>query len=464
MAAANVQVEANTTPATDAINDLFAYLPDDTRFYKVCTQRFDPITEIINSESPTSEVKFVLPKLYYPQCYLLNQCLIYITSVIQKSDGTALPTTSKIFPINNALHSVIRTCKLELNDTPLTLGSDDCYYLRAYLENLFSHAKSQSNHLVSVQGWCYDYGPNFCEYSNPSQPNEPGVNNQPLKFRQSFYRQGLDENAAFSTEGATFCGPLFHELLHSQKLLPPLTKVTITLSRTSSDFFLCSGDPTDKSKYKIVLKEIYLLVPVAELSDIYTNQLRTHIEKKPIHYKYKTFRITRYPIEKALNYITPSLFDTLRNPIRVYIAIADSKALAGCLDKSPYEFKSKWTYEVNKTTTFAQVLEDFREKARRESEKRLSLQMREMQMLKESLGLLIQAMGGNAPAVVPAAMPISSQSFGGADDDGGGKDGGGSDPKPITPIVKEKKTIYLKKMQLLLYGDLPNAGPSALGS
>jgi len=126
------------------------------------------------------------------------------------------------------------------------------------------------------------------------------------------------------------------------------TKVRIELKKADSKFMLMK-DSTDTEKYKFVITECTIYVPVAQLSLPVFNQLSSLLTENSvsIHYRKTEIREVSLPKDK-IEYFSDNLFsDDI--PCRVVVCFIQSDRKQGNY-LNPYDFRRYWVVPKTATT------------------------------------------------------------------------------------------------------------------
>jgi hypothetical protein len=356
----------------DVIENLFANLPDDVRYKSNTYERVDPSSMYTID---TTSYKFTLQKKLFPYAYQINDVLLCVQAEMRKADNTKLPTPAvggaTIAPVNNVLHSMFSNCEMTINDIKVSQGITDFYHYKSFFEVLFTYGVDPKTSFLQGQGWHEDITNNHCSVANTALP-----------LRAMYFQSGMDMNASFSDEGATFVGKLYHELANCDRFLPPLTKVGFSLTKSADSFVLMNTTTTDNEKYRMVIKQIYLMVPVLHLSEPLHRELEFKWKKSKVAltYFYRTYRMLRFELSSKMSWKSEFLFPSTDNPIRVYLAIVPTTALSGDYHSNPFEFRNKWEYKVTSASSYnaedvkscyADLLKEYEQKA----SQKISLEM-----------------------------------------------------------------------------------------
>ena len=333
MAYAGIESEVNTQPSVSYVDNFFMSLPRDERFTKIEVLKVMPA----NFPSPYADnvqsqpISFCLNKMNAPMCYLLNEIMMSVTLTFENIATHEVPAASEFVSVpNNILHSLFRKVTMKINE--YEIPSCELYDYRSYLCTLLTYPDEAKTTWLQAQGWVDDQPRAFDYTTNPG-----------YMIRNQMFREDRVSGAVYDKQGAIFTGRLMHDLMMSDKPLPPQTSVFFTFYRNSDNFTLFKGSSVD-TKYRIKLSEFCLFVPIAHLSDSCMNLLGARLAKQPLNYNYRNFTIRRQAIPKTQNYTSEILFPGGENPIRVYFAIIESKRIEGSHFTNPYYFTRRWSW------------------------------------------------------------------------------------------------------------------------
>jgi hypothetical protein len=325
--------ESAVFPSQSYAASFFTKFPTDSRFLKVTPQRFMPV-RIIDGK----DIEFTLDRYTAGNVILIQDTILNVRFQILKSDGVTLPDTQKfVAPRNNILHTLFSSVALHINNVQISTAPDN-YCYKAYITNLLSYpGYAKSTHL-QLQGYADDT-PNFFDSAESR-------NNFGFGIRNDMFRKNFDDNLAYRPEGAQFCGRLYHELSSCETGLPPNTKVSFVLTKNKDEFILQS-DKEDTEQYKVKITNIFLTVPIAELSQNVYNELSYLMSKKedttPVTIQFRKFEVMPMSVPKfKQDYQTGDLFTDGDLPCRIVIAFVDAKARLGSYHQNPFDFKRKW--------------------------------------------------------------------------------------------------------------------------
>ena len=228
--------------------------------------------------------------------------------------------------INNFFQSLCSSVTAKVNDCEIGDIANNSYPYASYLQLLLGTSASQAGNLIlSERGFIKD------KPINMSSPNL-------LDSEEAFCkrRKDLMENVLVD-----FIIPLHNDLMTVEKYLPPNTKLSFTI-RKSSDDFLIWKDVTDENEYKIVMEDLHLKVNLLEVfPQVLKNHQKLQKESGSVKIKYtqnvlKTFAVPTGAVELKQH----NLYFGNRLPDRVYLAFVEQEAYNGDALKNPFNFET----------------------------------------------------------------------------------------------------------------------------
>ncbi len=346
--------EANTFPSQSYSQSFFTRLPTDNRFLQVSYYKYPPMSTIDNN---TKTIRFVCEKLEAANVYMIQETVLELRIKIVKADGTLPLATAKVAPRNNVLHTMWESCRLYINDQLLTMNASD-YHYKSYISSLLSFPMTSKGTHMQTQGWFSDQ----CgEFNETDEEKNYGFGERSRLFRQENKKDG-----AFRPEGAEFFGRIAHDLISCESGLPPNTKFKIELDR-APDAFVLQTASSDAEKYKVLLENVSLYVPVAQLSFSVFNELSSLIGKVTdgaffnnvsIHYRRLHIQPVAIPSGNQA-YYTKGLLSNTDSPCKIVVCFVESAAKAGSYHQNPYEFRRSWEVKTSDAEHYKSDFESF---------------------------------------------------------------------------------------------------------
>ena len=235
--------------------------------------------------------------------------------------------------INHFYQSICSSIIVKVNDCEIGDIATNSYPYLSYIETLLGTSSSQAgNHILSERGFIKD---------RPENMSVPDTSNKSNPFVQR--RKHLHEN-----HFVDFNIPIHNDLVTVDKYLPPNTKLSFIIRRSSDDFLIWKL-PTDENEYKIDLDDLHLTLKRLEVSP---SVLRNHMKQlkndgslklKICQNVLKSFTVPTGSTELKSH----NLFFGNRLPNRVYLAFVEQTAYNGDDKKNPFNFETAGMKEAS---------------------------------------------------------------------------------------------------------------------
>jgi len=443
MADVNI-LEQGTYPAEPMIKGLFRKTPTDLRFINTEYRQFNSQTAI---DKNSNKFSFVLARLDSPYCYLLEDCLIKVNLIITKKDGVSLPDTDKIVaPVNNVLGSLFEEMRMKINDDELT-QSGEFYPYKCYFKKLITFSDGVKTTQLIGQGYYEDS-------VNDNENIEPHSSNHGWIERNSWFREGVngDQTSAYRSGGATFIGAFDHDLSYIGKPLPPGTKVSFNLTRSSDDFFLMK-DESDTETYKAIVLNCVLYVKVAKMSDQIFKELETSFAKQPILYQFRKFIAKEITVPVlSREFVTGNLFPDSEIPCKLHFVLVDTNALCGDQKKNPFQFHRKFKIKKEENELAGNLAVEINQTCMYEKLKDMHKQNRNLQVqLVEALSQIRQTFLEHTTGQVPVATGNLRQPAPGPPAPPTPREGSEPIPSTSAGITTRSATAGIKKLLKIIF-------------
>ena len=233
------------------------------------------------------------------------------------------PTPDSWGVINNFYQSLFSSVIVKVNDCEIGDISNSSYPYTSYIQTLLGTSASQSgNHILAERGFIKD-DPAHMEEANPGRSHA---------YRER--RKNLINN-----NFVDFNIPIHNDIVTAEKYLPPDTKLSIVIRRSSDEFLIWKTD-ADTLEYKIVLDDMHLNVKRLEVSPgVLKNHQKELKDAGLLKIKYtqnvmKSFAVPSGSVELKQH----NLFFGNRLPNRLYLAFVEQSAYNGDALKNPFNF------------------------------------------------------------------------------------------------------------------------------
>ena len=232
---------------------------------------------------------------------------------------------SKVSVVNNFFQSLWSSITIKVNDCEIGDYANNSYPYTSYLQTLLGTSYTQRDSHINKQRCFIKDESAFSKIPNPTTVASFAYNERKLLFHDTSF--------------VDFSIPIHNDLMTVEKYLPPNTKLSFTLRRTSDDFVLWKHSD-DTGEYKVVLEELHMKLKLLQVTqEVFRNHERMHKTKGELKIKYtqnvlKTFAVPQGSVELKQH----NLFFGKRLPTRVYVAFVDQNAYNGDIKQNPYYF------------------------------------------------------------------------------------------------------------------------------
>lgn len=282
--------EYSVVPGQPYLKALFAPVPADARFAKC---EYIPVSPTTHIDPSTRQITFKLLPKDPPYLYLLNDMLLYCTTVITKEVKTKLPdNTAVVAPICNGPASLFSDLRMMINDTTIT--TNQSYYpYKCYFTNLLSYPETAKATNLHLSGWSGDTA--FPDPVTEEMTTHADMQNVGMVQRNQWYRKKFEmPPAVYRSQGYTFLAPFKHDMNGVNKPLPPGFSLTFILDRAPHEFSLMRvskssehQETPDTENYQILITECRLYVKVAQMNLPLYRELQAKLQHEPILYHHR---------------------------------------------------------------------------------------------------------------------------------------------------------------------------------
>jgi hypothetical protein len=158
----------------------------------------------------------------------LSQTLLSISIRIVNGDKTALTQNSRVYPINNTIHSIFSQVEAVMNGTYISTSSPN-YPYRAYIEDLFSYSGEAKKTQLGAGLFFKDTAGHMEESPVPNH-------NKGAKRRHDFVGR---------SNTITMFGRPHLDIFHQNKLMLPGVELKLKFIRSKNQFCLIAADSAD---------------------------------------------------------------------------------------------------------------------------------------------------------------------------------------------------------------------------
>lgn len=262
---------------------------------------------------------------------------LFLQLKITNADGSPIPATANVAPVNLIGNSLWQSIDIEVSGTPVSeLGNMHANY-KGYIESLLSYSHpAMLSHLTSSM-FCMDTSGKFEDY-------DPYIEAKPATTTAAEV-VGHDPNQGYQDRKITFAKsksiqlmtPIHCDFLQSDKYLSPGVKLAIRFTRASDKFFLMSPDAN--ASYKIVIEDIKLHIRHVKLTDAILKQHLILYQTQPAIYLINKTVLKTFAYPAGLPSINVANMFTGVLPKTVIVFMVKATAFTGSYTTNPYNFE-----------------------------------------------------------------------------------------------------------------------------
>ena len=239
-----------------------------------------------------------------------------------KIDGAAA-TAKTVGPVNLWGHSCFQSIALTLNNERVTLASSDLYPYEAMLTTLLSYGSDAKKTHLAVAGFASDEGGKMDDFDPTEDDCNPGL-----------VKRAAGINTGAETE--MLIRPHVN-MFQQERLLPPGTKIGLTLIPSSHHFNLMADDGASKYKTKITNPRLH----VRRVALSKTEEMSLITEKmkgSALRYPVRDLRCKQRLITTGSTDFDETISQGVI-PRRLWVCMVDQDARAGNYKKNPFNFQ-----------------------------------------------------------------------------------------------------------------------------
>jgi hypothetical protein len=248
----------------------------------------------------------------------LSATALYVKAKITKADNTAYAKDAEVAFVNNALHSMFSDIIVSINDTKVE-GGDDLYYMKAYMNTLFSYSESTMEKQLFASGFEKDDSAKMDDFTN----------------------KGHIARRAWTNTGASkeFYGKLFVDLFQQPRYLIGNVNMKIQFLKNIADMVVKTNISGEKPKFVIESAKLYLK-KVRPHPQIYNEILGNLTRGGIVHYPINRISFSKITVPKDSHAIMKDQLFYGRVPKIIVMCMVDGDAISGAYAKNPFNFKN----------------------------------------------------------------------------------------------------------------------------
>ena len=235
--------------------------------------------------------------------------------------------------INNFYQSICSSIIVKVNDCEIGDIAHNSYPYFSYIQTLLGTSSSQAgNHILKERCFIKD---------RPENMSTPDTTDKSSPFVQR--RKNLLVN-----NWVDFNIPIHNDLVTVEKYLPPNTKLSFIIRRSSDDFLIWKSS-TDTNEYKINLEDLHLTVKMLEVTpSVLKNHMKQLKDAGSLKMKFTQNVLKSFTVpEGSTELKSHNLFFGNRLPNRVYLAFVEQTAYNANDTKNPFNFETAGMKEAS---------------------------------------------------------------------------------------------------------------------
>lgn len=261
-----------------------------------------------------------------PEYMDLRRSRLYVRAQLVKGDGTAFDDTDTSSIVNLPLQSMWSQMDVYMNNKLVSVNTAN-YPWKAYIKTMLNSGADEQKSQLQSQLFMKDSG-------TLSDTNGKGGTNTGLVLRREYIKKSRE----FEMEG-----PLLEDVFLLDRHLIQGVDVSIKLYRSSTPFFVISGEESPSYQLKI-LDCVFKACKIKVDPGLIVNHMK-QIETKPVRYYFQQTEVKRNTINKSSGeFIWDNIF-TIRPNILV-VGLISQDAGNGTYDSNPFNFRHYNTTDV----------------------------------------------------------------------------------------------------------------------
>lgn len=248
----------------------------------------------------------------------VSQSQLRIVCRILKADGSPLSETDVVSPVQLGIASLFSQVDLEVNGRTVN-NSNKLYPYRALMETVIEGGRDER--------WLGGAG---YYYSDEGDTGDVTTAEKP-KFHTELAKQYAGSNFV------ELQGPLFLDLFTQRKMIPPNCPLKISLTRSTNDFALMSGE--DGARYKIKILDMSLFMHHVILVPSVHAMLERRAITEPMLYPMREIKMRSYMVSSGTRTVSENYAYMGRMPRRLVLALVRDENATGSMTTDPFRFE-----------------------------------------------------------------------------------------------------------------------------
>lgn len=294
--------------------DIFAPTPTQTSIEQSLWCWYKPLASIDDS----SVVEYVIPG-NSDQYLDLAHTMHYIRAKITKSDGTDLPDNAVAAFVNNAAHSLWRTCDTYFNSTRVSSAAQN-YAYTAFIETKTGYGPAAKNSHLATSGWIDDESGKMDDFSN----------------------KGLLTRVKKTAKSAEveFFAPVFSDVFNMPEYLLNGVEVKTVFTRNKDEFVIMCKETVDLKNCKVKILEASLAARKVKLNPKILLAHEAALSSGTAKYNFTRTEIKTKTFSSGSS---TQCFDNIylgSLPTRVIVGLVTNDAFKGSYAANPFNFRN----------------------------------------------------------------------------------------------------------------------------
>ena len=323
----SIVVESDTVSAENYIQSLFQKRPTTSHFESIKMNSFHPVESLTNA----TQMTFVLPHFMGPFSYLPESMLLKVDvkmSMLYNAttkEGPDIPPAKRVAPVNNLIHSLFKSCKIWLGETPITKNGENYGYKSYFIDTLSFDGPAKFSWLEGQLFYQDNFGSSL---ASQTAVGNGGFGSRMNRFKvpdQNSYHQGV----------VSLIGKVHSDLGSAQSGLISGLGIKVEFAFASDDF-LIQVPTTDTDKYKITIQNATLYCPVAQLSPDTFRKIERKLQEEDVKMYLKRSEVTNKSIPTGTPIFTDRLFPGANLPSTLILAFLPTTNYIGTQHSNPF--------------------------------------------------------------------------------------------------------------------------------
>jgi len=273
--------------------------------------------QAISGKQPIEFVIDAVPDVYRD----LNNSLLEVTCKVTQNSGENLAATAAVAPVNLVLHSLFKSCEVQLNGKRVS-DANNYYAERAYLETVLNCSDEILKTRGVCEGWAND---------NSARMNAillTGETNEGFVKRNKWCAESKEMK---------FVGRLHSDLFHQPLDIPGNVQIKIKLEQNPDNKVLMAAA---NATFKVVLESARLLVRSKRIAPDLLLAHEKFLSRMNYRIPYTKVIMKADSVATGQSTVSRNNYHEGPMPSRITIFMVRTATVNGAYDKSPFNFEA----------------------------------------------------------------------------------------------------------------------------